>query len=127
MIRSCLLSRKELVDLIKRSPRTKDGYYFFPRFRALILLEGDIRDTGYFYDRLMFKDKMCFDENDIRMLIAKKKVSVDIDLIRMIDTKIQSTLKGLEFLYIKDKIPGGDYTLEELIDSTIYFVKYKYA
>ena len=107
MIRSCLLSRKELVDLIKRSPRTKDGYYFFPRFRALILLEGDIRDTGYFYDRLMFKDKMCFDDDDIRMLTAKKKLSIDIDLIRMIDTKIHSTLKGLEFLYIKDKIPGS--------------------
>lgn len=127
MIRSCLMSRKELVDLIQKAPRTKDGFYFFPRFRVLVLLEGDIKETGYYYDRIMFKDKICFDEVDLRMITAKKKPVIDIELRRIIDNKITEVIKGLEFLQLKDRIPGTDYTLEELIDNTIYLVKYKYA
>lgn len=127
MIRSCLLSRKELVDLIRKAPITKDGHYFFPRFKVLVLLEGGIKETGYFYDRSIFRDKICFDEDDIRMFCAKKKVNLDIDLKRIIDNKLNETLKGLEFLHLKDIIPSSSYTLEELIDSTIYLIKYKYA
>lgn len=127
MIRSCCLSRKELSDMIRKAPKTKDGFYFFPRFRVLILLEGDIKDTGFFYDRIMFKDKICFDETDLKMLNAKKKPAIDADLRRIIDMKLNEVLKGLEFLHIKDRIPGTDYTLEELIDNTVYLVKYKYS
>ena len=43
-----------------------------------------------------------------------------------IDLKLKDTLFGLEFLELKDKIAGKDYTLEELIDTTIYLIKYKY-
>ena len=61
------------------------------------------------------------------MITAKKKPVIDIELRRIIDNKITEVIKGLEFLQLKDRIPGTDYTLEELIDNTIYLVKYKYA
>lgn len=125
MIRSCLLSRKELVDLIKKSPRTKDGYYFFPRFKILMQTEGKIRDSGYYYDRYLFKDKICFDETDIKLFLSKKKIKVDFDLRKLVDDKVNQILEGLEYLELHDKIPGNDYTLEELIDSCIYITYYK--
>lgn len=127
MIRSCLMSRKELIELIRKAPKTKDGYYYFPRFRALVMHTGDIKDDGYYYDRLLFKDKMCFDETDLKMFTARKKSCLDADLRRFIDNKLTEVLKGIEFLYLKDKVPGTDYTLEELIDNTIYLVKHKYS
>ena len=121
------MSRKELVEMIKKSPITKDKYYFFPRFRALVLLPGNIKDDGYYYDRSFFKDKMCFDETDLRMFTSRKKATADADLKRFIDNKLKDVLKGIEFLQLKDQVPGTDYTLEELIDNTIYLVKHKYA
>lgn len=125
MIRSCLLSRKELVDLIKKSPKTRDGYYFFPRFKILVQTEGKIRDSGYYYDRYFFKDKICFDETDIKLFLSKKKIKVDFELRKLVDDKVNQILEGIEYLELHDKIPGNDYTLEELIDSCIYITYYK--
>lgn len=127
MLRSCLMTRKELVEIIKKAPITKDKYYYFPRFRALVLLPGNIKDDGYYYDRSLFRDKMCFDETDLKMFTARKRAIVDADLRRFIDNKLKEVLKGIEFLQLKDQVPGTDYTLEELIDNTIYLVKHKYS
>lgn len=127
MIRSCLLSRKEIVDLIKKSPKTKDGNYFFPRFNILMQSPGQIKDQGYYYDRSFFNDKMCFNDNEIKAFLSKKKMGIDTDLMRFIDIKLKDTLKDIAFLELKDKIPNQEFTLEELIDSTIYLIKYRYS
>lgn len=126
MIRSNLFSRKELVELIRKSPKTHDGYFFFPRFKNLVLSQGKIKDTGYFYDRCLFEEKMVFTEEEIRLFLAKRKIKFDTQLMHYIDLKLKDTLFGMEFLELKDKIAGKDYTLEELIDTTIYLIKYKY-
>lgn len=127
MIRSCLLSRKEIVDLIKKAPKTKDGNYFFPRFDVLSQSIGQIKDTGYYYDRSCFKDKMCFNEDEIKVFLSKKKIKFDMDLMRFIDTKLKEVLNNIAFLNLHDIIPQQNYTLEELIDSTIYIIKYRYS
>jgi len=127
MIRSNLLSRKELVELIKKSPQTKDGYYYFPRFKNLILQQGKEKDTGYFYDRCLFQNKMCFHEEDFKVFLSKRKMKIDFQLEHFIDTKLEEALKGIEFLALDDKLYGKDYTLGELIDTTIYLTKYKYT
>ena len=127
MIRSCLLSRTELKDLILKAPRTTDGYYYFPRFPILLLAEGRIKDTGYYYDRSFFKDKICFDEIDLKMLTAKKKIAVDNELRHFIDIKLKEAIDGYSCLDLQDKIVNQDYTLEELIDTCIYLTKIKYS
>jgi hypothetical protein len=127
MIRSCLLSRQELANLIKSSPRTHDKYYFFPRFRDLLLLQGPLKDIDFIYDRKIFENKICFSDYDIRAFLSTKDTKYDIDLSRFIDTKIQETLKDFLKLNLDDIIPGKTYTLNELIDTTIYFIKYKYS
>lgn len=127
MIRTCLFSRKELVDMIKKSPKTNDGYHFIPRFKLIVLQIGSIKDTGYYYDRSFFKNFCCFNDDDISMFISKKKKDMDIELLNVIQTKLNEVIKGYEFLNIKDYIPKEQYTLEELIDTTIYITKYKYS
>lgn len=127
MIRSCLLSRQELVNLIKASPRTHDKYYFFPRFRELLELKGDIKDIDYIYDRKIFENKICFSDQDIRAFLAVRSVKYDMDLSRFIDSKIEEALKGLLKLNLDDIVPTKTYSLGELIDTTIYFIKYKYS
>lgn len=127
MIRSCLLSRQELVNLIKASPRTHDKYYFFPRFKELLELKGDIKDIDYLYDRKIFENKICFSDQDIRAFLAVRSVKYDMDLSRFIDSKIEEALKGLLKLNLDDIVPTKTYSLGELIDTTIYFIKYKYS
>lgn len=127
MITSNLLSRQELVDLIHQAPKTHDGYYYFPRFRNLVLAKGDVKDTGYFYDRSIFGNKMCFTDEEIRLFLAKRAIKHDFVLMRLVDNKLLEALNGIEFLLLKDKVYGKDYTLNELIDTTIYLTKYKYS
>lgn len=122
-----MLSRKELVDLIKKAPKTHDGYFFFPRFKALVQSPGKVKDSGYFYDRGLFYDKSCFSDADIKMFLSKKEMIMDVEFKRFLDGKINDVLDGIEFLELKDKVPGKDFTLEELIDTTIYLIKYKYS
>ena len=125
MIKRCLFSRKELIEMIKKSPRTNDGYYFFPRFRILITQEGKINDTAYYYDRSYFKNYICFNDDDLNFFTTKKKSKMDIELFMFIQNKLNEVIKGFEFLSLKDIIPNEQYTLEELIDTTIYIIKYK--
>lgn len=122
-----MFSRVELVDMIKKAPQTKDGYYFFPRFKNLLMLPGKIKDNGYFYDRSIFQNKMCFHDEDIKIFLSKRSIKLDFQLIKFIDNKLDELLKGYEYLDINDIISGKNYTLGELIDTTIYITKYKYA
>lgn len=127
MIRSCLLSRKELKDLIEKAPKTKDGYYYFPRFYILLLAEGKIKDNGFYYERDFFKNKICFDDLDIKMFMSKKKIKVDIEAREFVDLKLKEAVKGVECLDLKDKLIGQEFTLEELIDTCIFVSKLKFS
>jgi len=127
MIRSNLFSRNELVEMIRKAPKTRDGYFFFPRFTNLVLAPGKIKDNGFFYDRSLFKEKMVFHEDDLKLFLSKRSIKMDMQLEHFLDAKLKDALKGLEFLDVNDKICGKDYTLGELIDTTIYITKYKYA
>lgn len=127
MIRTNMFARDELVDLIKKAPKTKDGYYFFPRFKKLVLMPGKIRDSGYYYDRSIFENKICFHEEDLKSFLAKKSTKMDMDLERFIDNKLKDVLEGLDNLNLCCKINSKGTTLEELIDTTIYITKYKYG
>ena len=125
MMRKCLFTRKEICELIKKSPQTNDGYYFFPRFKIIVMQEGKISDNGYYYDRNYFKNYICFNDEDISFFLAKKKYKKDIELFMTIQNKLNEVIKGFEYLCLKDIIPNEQYTLEELIDTTIYIIKYK--
>lgn len=127
MIRSCMLSRKELIDLVLKSPQTEDGIYFCPRFRSLVLMDGPIGDGDYYYDRFIFKDKICFTDDDIKVFLAHQDMNIDIDFIKIVDDKMLNALNGIDTLYLDDKVPNTDYTLSELIDTCMFICEEKYA
>ena len=127
MIKSCLLSRNEIVSLALKAPKTKDGLIFFPRFRDLVKAEGKIRDSGYAFDRSVFANKMVLDHLDIGLFTTKRKMRYDDMFKRMLDDRMEETLKGLEMLPLNAKVPGQDFTLEELIDTTYYLTKIRYS
>ena len=127
MIRSCLMTRKELKDMIMKCKQTDDGIYFCPRFKSLVMLEGPYQDGDYFYDRYLFKDKMCFSITEIKAFLATKPMDLDTDLITIKDQKLLDALKGLETLDIRSKVPNTDYTLAELIDTCVFIVNTKYG
>lgn len=127
MIQSCLLSREELMKMILNSQKTKDGYYFFPRFKILSRIKGKKKDNEYYYDRELFFNKMCFNDEEIKLFMSKRKMKYDIELMKIIDNRLNDILAGIEYLDLVDKIPDKDFNLEELIDSCIYMIKYKYG
>jgi hypothetical protein len=90
-------------------------------------LNGPLKDSGFFYDRLEFKEKICFEENDLNAFICKKSIKYDIKLSRFIDNKVKEVTTGYLMLDLTDKVPNSQYTLMELIDVTVHVTKYKYA
>lgn len=127
MIKSCLLSRNEIVSLALKAPKTKDGLIFFPRFKELVKAEGKVRDIGYAFDRSLFANKMVLDHEDLGLFTTKRRLKCDDMFKRLLDSKMEETLKGLEMMSLNAKVPGKDYTLEELIDTTYYMTKIKYC
>lgn len=122
-----MLTRKELTDLILKSPQTEDGIYFCPRLKSLILQDGPNNDGDYYYDRYIFKDKTCWSITDIKIFLSKQEMNTDIDLITIMDTKLDHALEGLYSLKLSDIVPQNDYTLAELIDTCVFIVKEKYG
>lgn len=127
MIRACQYSRKELVDIVLKSPKTEDGHYFCPRFKALVLSPGEIKDSDYYYDRDLFKRKMVFSISDVKLFLSPKEMDYDLNLMSITDTKMEETLKGIEFLALSDIVPNTTYNLEELIDTCVFLMKEKYS
>lgn len=122
-------SRNEIVELIKKSPKTCDGYYFFPNFFYYNFKQGNINnenDSKYYYKRDKFKDKICFNVYDINCYLSTSKINYDIIKMQFVDNQIKNIIKDFENLGLKDKIPNEDYTLNDLIDTSIFFYNKKF-
>jgi len=120
--------RKDIVKLIKSSPKTYDGLYYmkdFPSYNGKASNLIGERDTKYFYSREYFKDKVCFDDNEIDLYIATSEKKIDVNKMMKRDEKIKETINELSEYNLYDKIPGADYNLAELIDTTIYIFNIK--
>lgn len=122
-----MLSRKELSDMILKAPQTEDGYYFFPRFKSLVMQDGPIDDGQYFFDRDVFKKKTCFSITDVKAFLSQNEIEYDTTLSSIMDSKLEEAIGDFGYLDLKDIVPKTEYTLEELIDTCVFIVKEKYA
>lgn len=114
-------TRKEIVETIKKSPITDDGYYFCKKFKILNELIGDKLDEKYFFPREYFKNKICFTLDDIGAYLEKKKSKYDIVEMKKLDDYIYSTLKNdIENYEFNERIENNSFTLGELIDTAIF-------
>ena len=120
--------RNKIAEKIRKSQRTSDGFYFFPRFDILNNQTGQIdgeNDKIYYFPREYFNNKICFSEEDIGAYLAKKKVDFDIEKMNKLDNAVYEVLKDVRYLELNDKIENTEFNLEELIDTTIYIYKIK--
>ena len=122
-------SRNKIVKVIKKSPKTNDGYYFVRDFPNLNAEQGKVdngRDTSYFYHRNLFKDKFVFSDADIEAYLAKKNKNFDFEKMQKLDEKLVNVIGDYLQYDLNDDIKDKLYNLNELIDTTIFIFNSKY-
>ncbi len=122
-------SRNKLIELIKKSPKTCDGYYCCFKFPEYNLKKGDINgeyDKNYYYKRELFKNKICFNEYEINCYLAKNKIGLDENKMQFIDDNLKNIIQDFNNIKLEDIIPNESYNLGELIDTSIFFFNSKY-
>ena len=122
--------REDIVNKIKKSPKTQDGYYFYKKFPEQNSKEGKIdgfNDKKYRYPRTLFKNKMCFDDKEIEIYLTEINNEEDFDVDKMLkrDEQILETIMDFLDYDLFDKIPNYDFNLCELIDTCIYIFNIK--
>ena len=88
---------------------------------------GDKLDKKYKYSRDYFENKICFNQSDIEIYLETNTYFNDIDRMKQRDDYIYNIIRDDVELYdLNDYIDGGHFTLDELIDTAIYFYNCKY-
>ena len=118
--------REDIVNIIRKSPKTKDGYYICKNFMKMNEQIGEYKDSGYIFDRYNYKNKVCFSEDDIKSYLEKDSKNFDIDKMKTKDDFIYEIIAKDLDLDINEKIPNEDFTLGELIDCTMFYFFNKY-
>lgn len=121
-------SREKIAEIIKKSPKTKDGFYFVKKFPELnnkpSQLDGK-KDTEYYYKRSYFENKYVFDSFELECYLSKEKKNLDVDRMINCDNQLADIIFDFLDYKLNQKIDGFAYNLNELIDTTIYFYNIK--
>lgn len=121
------MTREEIVKRLQKSKVTTDGYYVCKEFRNMNKALGDKLDKKYKYSRDYFENKICFNQSDIEIYLETNTNFYDIDRMKRRDDYIYNIIRDDVELYdLNDYIDGGHFTLDELIDTAIYFYNCKY-
>lgn len=121
--------RDKILKIIKSSPKTSDGYYFVRDFPRINNENGKIdnsRDNKYFYNRILFKDKFVFSDDDIKAYMSKDNINFDFERMQRLDKKLLDVIEEFVMYKLDDKIENQQYNLNELIDTTIFIFNTKY-
>lgn len=118
--------RETLVKRIKNSPVTDDGYYYCKNFKRWVNMKGTNIDQGYTFDRVHFKDKLCFNNAEIEVFLDKDKSNFDIYKMERKDAFLFDVIKDNLNDKLHKNIHNSKYTLGELIDSALFYYGYKY-
>ena len=121
------MTREEIVKRLQKSKVTTDGYYVCKEFRNMNKALGDKLDKKYKYSRDYFENKICFNQSDIEIYLETNTNFYDIDRMKQRDDYIYNIIRDDVELYdLNDYIDGCNFTLDELIDTAIYFYNCKY-
>lgn len=119
-------SREEIVKIVKQCKKTKDGYYWCPKFRFLNLDVGNNKDD-YYYNREMFRFKMYFSDNELNVYLSKDRLDYNfLDFYRK-SCRFYETNKNIDSLDIDDYVIGKKFKLGELIDCFEFIVNNYYS
>lgn len=119
-------SREDIVKIIKKCPKTEDGYYFCKRFPKLNDAPGEKDDKGYTFDRCYFRNKFCFNNAELEIYTEKEPSYFNIDKMKTKDDFLYHIIKPEINRKLNKKVKDSHYTLGELIDSAIFYFDYKW-
>lgn len=121
------LTREKIVNIIRKSPITKDGYYFCKEFRDINTKTGDFLEKNeYIYCREMFENKVCFTNADIETYLEKDVDCCDIYAMKKKDDYLYDVIKDdVDILNLHDKIDEYGNTFEDVIDTCIFIINNK--
>jgi len=114
---SFLFSRNDIVKLIRKNQKTKDGNYFCPFFNSINCLIGNVNDKDYYYNRYIFFNKYYFNEKDIDIYLSKKKKDIDLYDYQKKINKFYEIVKNIKINNLFDKIDGNLYNMADIIDN----------
>lgn len=115
-------TREDIVKKIKSyDKQTNDGHYWFPIFDE-VNEERGITTDDYYYPREMFKNKLYFTEDDIKLYLAKRKQRVNMDLKYRKALRFYDINKELKLYHVNDKVPPNEFTVGELIDAYEFII-----
>lgn len=117
-------SRYTLFRMIKACQKTEDGHYWTAFMPDLLLVEGRVKDSEYFYSREMFAKKMYFTERDVDIFMSKEALDVDELEFAQVSEKFFETNKDIGNLDVTMKLYQESFTVGELIDCFVF--KYSY-
>lgn len=120
-------TREWIVEKIKRSQMTKDGYFFCPDFIKWNGAIGNKLETGYTYSRDCFDRKICFNQADIENYLERNRSYYNIDESIKKDVYLYGILSELGNLSLYDQIDDYGNTLEDLIDTSIFIYNSKHS
>jgi hypothetical protein len=121
-------SRKDIVEEIRKSPKTDDGYYICKKFQIMNseVIHPEGNKGSYYYPREIFADKLCFNEEEIDMyLTTYPNENFNYKKMQQRDTRLMEIIDKLIVYDINEKIPDVEYNLGELIDTFIYIYNIK--
>lgn len=122
MLNNYKFTRENIVKQITSfDEATQDGHYWFPLFDEINEEKGENLDD-YFYPREMFKHKMYFTKEDIRLYLSKRKERINMDVKYRKALRFYETNKELKRFNVKDIVPPNEFTVGELIDAFEYIV-----
>lgn len=117
------LSREDILHIIKKEKKTKDGNYWAPKIMNIMLIKGKVKDTEYYYERSLFKNKMYFSPIDIEIFLSKEPFSdLDIDEWSKKTLRFYETNKELADFDVNEYLPSQDFSVAELIDMYEYLI-----
>lgn len=119
-------SREQIVKIIKKSPITEDGFYFCKRFPDLNNALGQKKEPKYTFDRIYFENKICFNNGEIEIYLEQDNSNFNIIKMKEKDNFLKEVVGDYIDQYkLNSKIKNQQFTLGELIDSTIFYFNYK--
>ena len=122
-------TREKIVEIIRKSPKTNDGFYYVKQFPELNNTIGKIdgeKNSAYYYPREIFNKKLLFNEFEIESYLSKKNNNLDTERMEFMDKQIYNIIVDFIDYDLDQKLPGCLFNLNELIDTSIYFINMKY-
>ena len=106
-------SRNEIAKIIRKSPKTKDGFYFVKNFPEMnnkaFKLDGE-NDKKYYYKRSCFENKYIFDNFELKCYLSEKEQNLDVDRMMKCDNQIADIIFDfLDYELKTASLDDGDY------------------